>query len=99
LGEGNLHGQDYDLVFTGLSTKKANNKEDQYILWVNRQTKQVDYVEFTLRDLLSALHGVVAYKDYRDAGGVKFAYDITLLNSLYGEGYAHHLVVESVQLH
>jgi hypothetical protein len=98
LGEGNRNGQSYDLVFTGLSTNKANSKEDQYILWVNQKSKKVDYIEFTSRHLLNSFHGIVAYKDYRDGGGVRFAYDITLLNNFREQGYLHHLAVQSVEL-
>jgi hypothetical protein len=99
LGESDLNNQSYDLVFTGLSSNKANAREDQYILWVNRQTKEVDYVEFTLRNILTSYRGAIAYKDYRDAGGVRFAYDITVLNHLNAPGYLHHLMVQSIELH
>jgi hypothetical protein len=99
LGEGRMNGQSYDLVFTGVSANKANSKEDQYIIWVNQQSKQVDYIEFTSRHLLSSFQAIVAYKDYRDAGGVRFAYDITLLSNFHSNGFAHHLVAQSIELH
>jgi len=98
LGEGKKFGLSYDLVFTGLSTKKANHQEDQYVLWVNQQTHQVDFIEFTFRHFLNSYKGIVSYQDYRDAQGISFAYNITLLDSFKRQEYLHQLLVQSIKL-
>ncbi|MBF0489511.1 MAG: hypothetical protein HQL15_02690 [Candidatus Omnitrophica bacterium] len=98
MGEGQMNGIIYDKVYVSTTDSPANSKEDQYVVWVNQKTKRMDYIEFTIRDLLPSLHGVMAYKDYRLIDGIWLPFEITLLNSMTTKSYSHRFTVQKIHL-
>ena len=93
-GEGKMGKEMYDKVFVTKGNILPHFEDNQYIVWVNRQNKRIDYIEFTLRDLLGSLHGVVGYRDYHDVQGMQLPFEVILLDRMDGEKYSHKLVVE-----
>lgn len=96
LGEGDLNGQKYLRVFAAESDAPADKKQDQYIVWVNTNTRRVEYVEFTLRKLLPSYRGVVKYDDYREVNGFQMPFRIVLPDKLEAKTYSHEFMVESI---
>ncbi len=77
------NGQKYDLVFVSWGDGTANAEYDQYILWINSETKLVDYCVFTLHDNTNPLtrhkYGSIAYQDYRNEEGFMMPYKMPVL--------------------
>ncbi len=69
--------------------------QNQYIVWVNQETLNIDYIEFTLRDS----QGVVHYRDYRFVGGIKLPHQIILLDQIGKKTFVHkfHIEIYSVE--
>ncbi len=82
-GERSLRGQKYDLVFASWGSESPNPEHDQYILWINKSTKLVDYSVYTLRDnnnpITRQKYGSIAYLDYRDVEGFKVPFKMPVL--------------------
>ncbi len=72
-GEASLRGNTYDLVFASWGSEAPNKDHDQYILWINRESKLVDYCVYTLRDNTNPLtrhkYGSIAFQEYKNENG------------------------------
>lgn len=93
-GQATLKEMLYDKVFVTRGSVVPNDKDDQYIVWVNRQTGKIDYVEFTLRNLFGSYRGVVAYLDYRPVQGMNLPFEIKLLDKIEGEKFSHKFLID-----
>lgn len=67
-GEQMWNGQNYDLVYATWKSQEPQKDIDQYIVWINKKTKAMDLVEFTVRDAFGGTRGVAFYEDLEDVG-------------------------------
>ena len=100
MGQRQFNGQDYDLVFTSWESDAPNEKNDQYVLYVNTKTKLIDYASYTLRDNYlpapKGLYGTIHFKDFRDIEGIKIPFQQTVFTKdpkTKEEKYLHKLTV------
>ncbi len=96
LGEEDVGGQKFSKVYVCENASPADKKQDQYIVWVNVNTRRIEYVEFTLRKLLPSYRGVVKYEDYRPVDGFYMPFRIVLPDRLGAKTYSHEFIVESM---
>lgn len=72
-GQEKVKGDTYDRVFASWSSEAPNDNFDQYILYINTDTKLVDYCIYTLRANTNPMtkhkYGSVAFLDYKDIEG------------------------------
>lgn len=81
-GERKLHGRSYDLVFATWGKYEPNKKMDQYLIWINKQNKQIDYVQFTVRDIMPMVVSTGKATDYKDVEGLKLPHKWTIIGNL-----------------
>jgi hypothetical protein len=67
---------------------------DQFLIYVNGETKQVAFVEFTLRDLMKSYKGVVHYRDYHTAQGVSMPHWVGIASSIAAPDFDHYLEID-----
>lgn len=96
-GEGLVGSQEYDKIFASKDVFFAEGDSDQCVVWINKNTGLVDYIEFTLRNLFKAYHGVVQYLDYRDTRGVWMPYEVMLTDQVGSFNYSHRFLVENIE--
>ncbi len=91
-GEARLGGRTYDRVFATWGRPEPNGDNDQYVLWIDRETGLLSKVRYTVREattrmsarqrrwLRSVILGTMHYEDYRSLDGVMmpFAQTVTL---------------------
>jgi len=65
-GEQTYKGQAYDLVYATWKSQEPQKDIDQYMVWINKKTKAMDLVEFTVRDSFGAITGVALYEDLHE---------------------------------
>jgi len=65
-GEQAFKGEIYELVYATWKSQKPQKDVDQYMVWVNKKTKTMDLVEYTVRDAFGAITGVAFYEDLQD---------------------------------
>ncbi|MBX2828904.1 MAG: hypothetical protein KTR22_12130 [Flavobacteriaceae bacterium] len=49
-GERTVNGNDYDLVFVSWGSEAPNKEHDQWLLYINKETKFIDMTEVTISD-------------------------------------------------
>jgi hypothetical protein len=67
---------------------------DQFLIYVNGETKQVAFVEFTLRELMKSYKGVVHYRDYRTVQGVRMPHFVGIAGTIEAPDYDHYLEID-----
>lgn len=79
-GEKEFSGKKYDLILATWEKLKAHKQNDQYLLWINKETKLVEYCEFTIHENFSSrfFSGSIAYKDFKDVDNVKIPFSMYL---------------------
>lgn len=73
-GETQFNGKTYDLVFVTWKKLKSHKKNDQYLVWVNRENNRLEYCEFTIHDPFlpggSMLPGSIEFADFKNVDGI-----------------------------
>ena len=69
-GESTVQGETYDLLYATWGSEKPNRQFDQYILYLDKETRLVEWLHFTIRDKLKAIHSTAQFTDFRTIGGV-----------------------------
>lgn len=65
-----LNGKNYDIFFASWNTFKPQKDIDQYRLWVNKKTKQVEIVDFTVRDKFQFVWSRMFFSDFKMFEGI-----------------------------
>lgn len=66
-----IEGVEYDLVFATWGSPEANGDHDQYVAYINRETKMIEKVEYTIREFAGFATGTIHYSEFRDFDGIK----------------------------
>ena len=65
-GEGAINGKTYDLVYATWGSESANNEFDQFILYLDKDTRFVEYLYFTVREKLPGVSLTAKFADFRE---------------------------------
>ncbi|WP_222983874.1 DUF6503 family protein [Flagellimonas meishanensis] len=93
-----LNNKTYHLVFGTWKTLKANDNFDQYIYWINKKTKLLEIVQYTVRVVDPRAAGFVVFDDFRkvDRIVVPFAHRLGYLPTR--DGLIHEMRFHSIVL-
>ncbi len=69
---------------------------DQFLVYVNAQTKQVAFVEFTLRELMKSYKGVVHYRDYRPVQGLRMPHWVGIADAIVNPDFDHYVEIDQI---
>lgn len=72
------------------------SRHDQFLVYINQKTHRIDYIEFTLRELMKSYRGVVHYQHHKVAQGMLMPYWIGIADDLDEPSYDHYFEVEAV---
>ena len=99
-GTQTIRGRVYDRVFATWSTVEPNTVDDQYVIYVARDTGRMEKVEYTVRDIMRNITGTMHYADFRQVGGlmVPFVQSVTTQPDDDPDDYMHRMTLESVKL-
>ena len=70
LGSEKLGDRTYEKVFVTWGGWQVSGEIDQYVVWMDAQTRRLAYLEYTVRDFGASMKGTVAYSKYTDVGGL-----------------------------
>ncbi len=104
-------GRSYDLVFATWGDGQPGTDADQYLIWIDSETKLMAKLRYTVRESARFLTGTMHYQDYRPvsvpgAGRLMFPYRQTIALSApeeianeeaLREDAFHEMIVESVE--
>ena len=69
-GERSLGGRSYDLVFVTRPASYGTRAEEQAVLWIDRSSGRIEWLEHTDRRRSRRARSVLHYMEYRDVEGV-----------------------------
>lgn len=106
VGEEVYRGKKYDVVFGTWESLKPNSKYDQFLIYINKETKLIDRATYTIRQNYmpmpgdDMLYGNIVYQDYKDVDGFKVpfkqtVFDFDVENKL--EDFLHEFVIEKFE--
>jgi hypothetical protein len=73
-GERTLDGRSYDVLFVTVPTGyEASGEDEHYLLWKDRASGRVEWIELTDRRRSRRARDVLHYTEYRDVEGVQVA--------------------------
>ena len=96
-GEASLQGQHYDLVFVTWNQAEPDETADQYVLWINRDTRLIDYAQYTVRDQANWISSTNHFSEYREVEGIMIPHRQTIISEPGGDDVLHEIVVEQVR--
>ena len=81
-GESTIKGKTYDLLYVTWGSEAANREYDQYVLYLDKETKFVEWLNFTLREKVNFVRITAQFTDFKTINGIvsPFTQYITLGN-------------------
>ena len=70
-GQREIKGVNYNIVYATWYSDGPNSKYDQFMLYLNPETHQLDWLEFTLRDRFSMATGISQFSNYQENNGIR----------------------------
>jgi hypothetical protein len=70
MGERQIQGRAYDLVFLSWGTDAPQALVDQYVAWVDRETGRLRWLQYTVRDFGPMIAGTMSYEVYERVQGM-----------------------------
>ena len=96
-GTTEIDGKHYDRMKMSWNTLDPQQELDQYLLYINQETSQVEYLQFTVRDQGKFPTATAHYSDFKKVGDFTLPYKVTVYfqNEPPGESIGHILTVTS----
>ncbi len=69
-GERTVNGETYDLLYATWGSEAANRKYDQYVLYLDKQTKMLEWLNFTVREKANFLNITAQFTDFKTINGI-----------------------------
>ena len=69
-GESTVKGETYDLLYATWGSEAPNREYDQYVLYLDKETRLVEWLHFTLRDKFNFLHPIAQFTDFKKVNGI-----------------------------
>ncbi|AXT19956.1 hypothetical protein D7030_02200 [Flavobacteriaceae bacterium AU392] len=92
-----LNEKSYDIVFASWNTFKPQKDIDQYRLWINKKTKQVEIVDFTVRDKLQFVWSRMFFSDFKMFDGITIPTSMSSYTNLNLKKEALRITINSIQ--
>ena len=69
-GESTVKGTTYDLLYATWGSEAANREYDQYVLYLNQDTKIVEWLNFTYRGKAKFVNATAQFTDFQTVSGI-----------------------------
>ena len=69
-GEAQVEDETYDLLYVTWGSEAPNRTYDQYVLYLNKKTRYVEWLHFTLRDKVNFIHIAAQFADFKSINGI-----------------------------
>ncbi|MCI4669820.1 MAG: hypothetical protein MRZ79_16920 [Bacteroidia bacterium] len=97
-GKEEINGRPKDMVFVSWKKVEAQKDFDQYIVWVDQESKLISKVAYTIREANNWVTGHAMFEDLKDYGGIIFPTKMPVGSNLLKEGkLLHTMSIEDVK--
>ncbi|MEO0898121.1 MAG: hypothetical protein AAFY71_17050 [Bacteroidota bacterium] len=69
-GEGTVEGKIYDLLFVTWKTEAPNADYDQCILYIDKETRHIEWLHFTVREIFTFISFTAHFTDIKEVEGI-----------------------------
>lgn len=76
---------------------ELSGSSDQYICYVNQPQHEVNFIEFTYREVMESYRGVLEYLDYADQNGISYPHRIQIKDNITEDSFIHEIRIEKIQ--
>jgi hypothetical protein len=97
-GEQDLGNEAYHLLFASSGGVAASPEHDQYVIYINKKTYSVDYIDFTLRSLFESYKGTLHSRDFRTVKGLTVPFFIGVSDEVENKNFVHEFRFSEIQL-
>ncbi|MDH3555167.1 MAG: hypothetical protein OEU80_06590 [Deltaproteobacteria bacterium] len=96
-GEREIENETYQLLFASSGGVAASPEHDQYVIYINKKTYHVDYIDFTLRSLFESYKGTLHYRDFRTVQGLVVPFFIGASDTIENKDFVHEFLFSEIQ--
>lgn len=93
-GTKEINGVKCEGVIASWNTTEPQRKIDQYLIWLNAETKQIYKLEYTIREVSKLMKGAVYYQDYVDYDGIILPLTLPVESNLVKNGWLHEMRIK-----
>lgn len=95
IGKSEVEGVNVEGILASWNTVEPQKDIDQYILWLDAESKKIVKVEYTVRDAYRFIAGAAIYQKYVDYNGFILPSEMPVESNLLKEGYLHKMGISS----
>ncbi len=96
-GPETVAGVTYQRVFVSWGGAEPQPAVDQYLAWIDPASGRLEYLEYTVRDMMPAIVGCMHYRDYRQVDGLWIAMTMAVVEGPGGPDALHRFELEDVR--
>ena len=95
VGSQDINGVTAEGILTSWHSVEPQKEIDQYLVWIDAQTKMIVKVEYTVRDQYRFVTGAAHYTQYKDYDGIILPSVMPVESNLVKKGYLHQMSINS----
>lgn len=69
-GEATAYGKTYDLLYATWGSEAANSQYDQYLMYIDQETRMIEWLQFTLRENFVFVQITAQFTDFKKVNGI-----------------------------
>ncbi|MDA9774240.1 hypothetical protein N9B82_04710 [Saprospiraceae bacterium] len=93
MGEKIVNGRECEGVIASWNIVSPQKEIDQYVIWLDSQSKRIVKIEYTVRDKYKFVSGAANFEEYKDYSGFIFPSQMPVETNLLKEGYLHKMSI------
>ena len=90
-GEAEIDGKNCEGIIASWNTTEPQRDIDQYLIWIDKKTKRIVKLEYTIREMYNFLTGAAYFHDYKNYDGILLPSSMPVESNLLEEGFLHEM--------
>ena len=93
IGEKIIDGVKTEGVIASWNTTEPQKDIDQYIIWIDAETKRIVKIEYTVREMFKFISGATYFKDYKEFEGILLPTSLPVESNMVKKGLLHTMSI------
>ena len=93
MGTETINGIECEGIIASWNTVSPQKDIDQYVIWLDSQSKRIVKIEYTVRDKYKFVTGAANFQDYKDFSGFILPSQMPVESNLLKESYLHKMSI------
>jgi len=92
-GEAIIDGKNCEGIIASWNTTEPQRDIDQYLIWLDKKTKRIVKLEYTVREMFNFLKGAAYFHDYKNYDGILLPSSMPVKSNLLEKGFLHEMKI------